>query len=223
MPKHSLRGLAAVILGLALRAVALAALPAQATAASQDAIPASSAVAVAAARPDGRLAAMLDRAGRYVVEYERTFRDLVAEEASTQWAGEPRGTTDSPALRRRTLRSDMVFTTLPGALPWGCFRDVFEVDGRKVHDREARLERLFVNGSSASAIEHATAILDESSRYNIGAARRTANIPTYPLLFLHPENQARFRFEIKGRRRFRDQEGVELHFTGDRPPHSPQR
>ena len=136
MLNRSQCGLTAVILGLAIRAIPLAALPAQATAASQQAIPASSSEPVPTPRPDERLVAMLDRVGRYVVEYEGTFRDLVAEEASTQWAGEPRGTTDAPAPRRRSLRSDMVFTTLPGALPWGCFRDVFEVDGQKVHDRE---------------------------------------------------------------------------------------
>jgi hypothetical protein len=83
------------------------------------------------------------------------------------------------------------------------------VDGREVRDRESRLEKLFLAEPSVSAMKKADAIIAASAQYNLGA-RRTVNVPTLPLLFLHPWNQDRFRFECKGRRRFGDREAVEI-------------
>jgi len=40
---------------------------------------------------------------------------------------------------------------LAGAVPWVSFRDVYEVDGGKVREREPRLERLFSSIPSADA------------------------------------------------------------------------
>jgi hypothetical protein len=163
----------------------------------------------AAARPaaspvptpvDPALAAILEKAGEYVVEYGDAFRDIVAEETYTQRAGG----------QVQNSRSDLVFVSTPGAIPWTCFRDVFEVNGQRVRDREARVEKLFLAESKASAVEKANAIIAESARYNFGYARRTINVPTLPLLFLYPANQSRFRFERKGLRRFGDRETVEI-------------
>ena len=149
---------------------------------------------------DPALAAILEKAGEYVVEYGDAFRDIVAEETYTQRAGG----------QLQNSRSDLVFVSTPGAIPWTCFRDVFEVNGQRVRDREARVEKLFLAESKASAVEKANAIIAESARYNFGYARRTINVPTLPLLFLYPANQTRFRFERKGLRRFGDRETVEI-------------
>jgi hypothetical protein len=94
-------------------------------------------------------------------------------------------------------------------LLWGSFRDVFEVDGKKVRDGDARLERLFRH-SDASGVERARKIMEESAAYNIGPVVRTINVPTLPLVFLHPQNQGRFVFERKGRRRIAGVLGVEV-------------
>jgi hypothetical protein len=133
------------------------------------------------------------------VGYGEAFRDIVAEETYMQWS----------AGTRQRSRSDLVFVSIPGAIPWTCFRDVFEVDGRQVRDRESRLEKLFLAEPLASAMKKADSIILASAQYNLGA-RRTVNVPTLPLLFLHPANQDRFRFERKGRRRFGDREAVEI-------------
>lgn len=156
----------------------------------------------AASAPDPVLALILEKAREYVVDYGETFRDVVAEEDYMQW---------NQVSRRRT-RSDLVFVSMPGPIPWTCFRDVFEVDGRQVRDRESRLEKLFLAEPQASAMKKADAIVLASAQYNLGA-RRTVNVPTLPLLFLHPENQARFRFERKGSRRFEDREAVKILFA----------
>jgi VWFA-related protein len=152
------------------------------------------------------LATILERAGQYVSDYEDTFKNLVAEEEYDQ-RGKSRGRNAG-----RLLRSDLVFSSTPGPIPWTCFRDVYEVDGKKVREREARLEKLFLQGT-ASAIAKAKAIRTESSRYNIGSAVRNVNVPTLALLFLHPRNQGRFRFERKGERWFSGTPGAEVAFT----------
>ena len=142
------------------------------------------------------LATVLERAGRYVRLYEEVFSNLVAEESYRQWAPDPRG---GSGLIARTLRSDLVFVRLSGPLPWGTFRDVYEVDGSRVRDRERRLEKLFF-APQASDFERAEAILRESSRYNLGRAYRNVNTPVLGLLFLRAENQPRLAFRRKGTR-----------------------
>jgi len=147
------------------------------------------------------LADLLERGGRYVVDYEESFHDIVAEETYAQWAG----------TRHRVTRAELVFVRLPGDFLWASFRDVFEVDGQEVRERDARLERLFLEPTS-SAFERARAILKESAAYNIGPAVRNINLPTLALAFLHPHNQRRFTFERKGQRRVSGVLGVELGF-----------
>jgi hypothetical protein len=171
---------------------------------------AADAPALAARDAHGTLAsadlqALLQKAGQYVVAYEGTFTMLVAEEAYEQQTREPENG------MRRHLRSDIVFVTLAWPSPWGVvFRDVFEVDGQKVRDRESRLEQLLLRGE-ASSLAAARALRDESARYNIGLYR-DINEPTVPLLILHPENQPRFHFELRGQRRFPGAEGREVAF-----------
>ena len=104
-----------------------------------------------------------------------------------------------------------------GPLPWGTFRDVYEVDGQKVRDRERRLEKLFF-APKASEFEQAEAILNESSRYNLGRAYRNVNVPALGLLFLRPENQARLAFKRKGTRTIAGFPAVEVAFEEKASP-----
>lgn len=163
------------------------------------------------------LVPVLEQAARYVLDYEQALHDLAAEESYTQWAqwqdpvAGPSLTCTATACRRRT-RADVVFVRLGGAIPWGTFRDVFEVDGQEVRHRDARLESLLSASSVASVAQHVRAILDESARYNIGPAVRNINFPTPSLAFLLPRNQPRFAWKRGGSRRFETVEGVELLF-----------
>ena len=152
------------------------------------------------------LAAILDRAGQYVAAYGRDFSNIVAEEQCHQ-VYEP----NTPGRRLRNTHAGVFFVTLPGPLPWATFRDVWEVDGNKVREREERLGRLF-RDSPGTARERAQAILEESARYNLGPVGRTVNIPTLALLFLHPDNQSRFTFELKGKRSLQGSNVVEVAF-----------
>ena len=89
---------------------------------------------------------VLRRAGEYVVGYETGFALVVAEERYVQTR---RVQKSGPVHETRVLRSDVVFIRSPGtALPWQLLRDVYEVDGAVVRDRQQRLETLLLGGSS---------------------------------------------------------------------------
>jgi VWFA-related protein len=168
---------------------------------------------------DPELANLLERAGRYVTDYADRFRNVVAEEDYRQVVT-PRyqggrssslQTGDLERAARRRTRADLVFVTLPGVFSWATFRDVFEVDGVPVRDRDARLEKLF-RTDPAGAADRARQIVQESARYNLGPIKRTLNIPTLPLLFLDPTNQARFAFRKVGQGRNTGLVAVEVQY-----------
>ena len=142
------------------------------------------------------LTEVLARAADYVTDFRRQLSGIVAEESYEQRAR----TSATNTLRgfgfeeeRRRLRSDFLLVRLEGEDRYHEFRDVFEVNGRPVRDREERLTRLFLD-NTASAATQIQGIVTESARYNIGDIHRTLNTPTLALLILHPAYQPRFRF-----------------------------
>ena len=142
------------------------------------------------------LKAVMQRAGVYVAEFRRQLSSMVSEESYVQevrpLAARPART--SPSTIRRELRSDFLLVWPAGADRYVEFRDVFEVDGKPVRDRQQRLTALLLDRSPAAG-PGIQRIIDESARYNIGTIERNVNTPTLPLLFLEPGNQPRFRFK----------------------------
>jgi hypothetical protein len=176
--------------------------------------------------PDVPLATILDRAAAYVTRYSDMFRNVLAEETYRQhWLGGDwgRGSAQSSqdeaiygqergtqSVEMRSLRSEIVWVTVPGPQSWGVFRDVVELNGRKLKNHEGRLEKLFAS-PSPRAIEKAREILEESSHHNLGA-RRDVNLPTLALLWLLPDNQRRLELERKSERTSANLPGVEVEF-----------
>jgi len=115
------------------------------------------------------------------------------------------------SYRTRKTRADLVFVRLPGDVPWSLFRDVFEVDGRRVRDRDRRLQLVFQH-PSPSVLTQARRIVEVRAHYNVGGAARTINVPTMPLVFLHPRNQSRFSFAKGGQRWILGVEALEIRF-----------
>ncbi len=148
-----------------------------------------------AADPPPRLEDLLSLAGRYVASLEERLSVLVADEhyAQSLFVGR-----EESASHRRSLASDVAWVPTGDPLVWAFFRDVREVDGDPVRDRETCLEQLFPSGTTPAGRERAQQILEESSRYNLGRYR-TVNSPTVALSFLHPRNQPRFTFRSLGR------------------------
>ena len=136
-----------------------------------------------------------DRAGRYVAALEEQLAVVVGNEEYSQSHFLGR---EISASHRRSLTSDVAWVPTGHPMVWAFYRDVRTVDGQPVSERGARLEALFPSGSTPAARELAQQILEESSRYNLGA-RRTVNSPTLALMFLHPRNQPRVRFRVAGR------------------------
>jgi hypothetical protein len=145
---------------------------------------------------------VLTRAGAYVEEFQRELSGIVAEETYLQEVIPRLGMNGSgrTQLQRRRLRSDLLLLRPEESVSWLQFRDVFEVDGNAVRDRDERLTKIFLDPDQTTA-ERVDRIREESARYNIGGIARTMNVPVLPLAVLSPVNQPRFRFTVDDRRR----------------------
>ena len=141
---------------------------------------------------------VLTRMFAYVEQFMRDLGAVVAEEDYVQSV---RQATIGRGDTRRELKSDFLLVNVPGQ-GWTPFRDVFEADGRAVRDRQDRLTSLFLSGTTAGALEQARRIMDEGSRYNIGAGTRNINVPTLALMYLGADMRGGVRFtESKQERR----------------------
>jgi hypothetical protein len=140
------------------------------------------------------MSVVLGRAGAYVSELQRRLSTIVAEERYVQTVWNLQKADRRVPLSRVELRSEFLLVKPDGSDRYVELRDTFEVDGRRVHDRRDRLSGLFTDrvSPSRSSVQD---IISESARYNIGDITRTLNVPTLPLLFLHPRYQSRFKFE----------------------------
>lgn len=135
---------------------------------------------------------ILTRVRDYVVHFEETIQGIVAEEHYVQDSDK----SDRPFVTHRELKSDLLLVRTPGSdFGYSQFRDVFDVDGEAVHDRDNRLTKLFMT-PSASGHRQAGEIMNESARYNIGTIERNINVPLIALMMLHPMHQARFKYSV---------------------------
>jgi len=150
-----------------------------------------------AGRPDarvdeaaGELQALLSRVVGYVAGYRQQYSGIVADEDYTQ---------RTPTGQVR-LRSDFLLVKTEADEGWVSFRDVYDVDGAPVRDRDDRLKKLFLEPTVDSTVQ-LQKIKQESARYNLGGdVTRNVNVPLFPLLFLDPGNVPRFQFRLGGRR-----------------------
>jgi formylglycine-generating enzyme required for sulfatase activity len=153
---------------------------------------------------------LLARAGKYVGQFIERFANVVAEERYVQ---DTQGNLPSVPLggrgfiqrfpsgaKHRELKSDFLLVKI-GPAEWMPFRDVFEIDGTPIRDREQRLAKLFLQPTGAAALTQAAVaqaqqITDESTRFNLGAMQRTINTPILTLMLLQLEMQNRVRFSL---------------------------
>lgn len=200
-------GYRSLVFACMMAAVAAAGLAAQteAPAPAQSPVPAASpslesATPVPIPKPasDLTIDIVLARAAAYVKRYEKDFGGVVAEERYEQDSRQGGrfdqfGSIHHDAGKHRVLRSDLLLVRPEGADSWQQFRDVFEVDGRTVRDRNDRLAKLFLDPTTTTA-KQIQKIKDESARYNVGAITRNHNIPVFALRIVKVENQYRFLF-----------------------------
>src|SRR6476646_8249296 len=144
------------------------------------------------------LEGLLNRAAWYLDYFVDRFENVVAEEQYAQNAASPLPTyspftgrggvaqppsaAESTRARHRDLRSDFLLVKSPDTEALVPFRDVIEVDGVPVRDREARLAKLFLsNRPGGSIMEQAERIGAEGARYNLGNMRSTLGNPVLGL------------------------------------------
>ena len=164
---------------------------------------------------------LVQRLGRYLVEYENQLSTVVAEERYRQSVvqlkpGALSETAANTIFRTRTLESEVAFLRLPGNAEWFGVRHVHRVDGRRVDSEAARLLEILAN----PAIDHAAqirAIVLASSRHNLSVSR-TTNMPTVPLELLHPKHRERFVFTLGGTTTIRRDRTQELRYRELKEP-----
>jgi hypothetical protein len=161
---------------------------------------------------------LLARMSRYAAEYRRQLSGMVAEETYVQdmrttFTGQLTSGAFTQPVTHRELKSDVLLVRLAAHDGYAEFRDVYEVDGKPVRDRQERLLALFMKPPENTA-EQLQRILAEGARYNIGSVIRTINTPTVPLMFIEQEFQPRFRFSIVKERSV-SQLGVEKNHATD--------
>jgi hypothetical protein len=132
---------------------------------------------------------VLRRVTRYVDSYGEKASIVVATERYTQEI-----TSHSAAARRyRTVVAEFALVKIAGLGDWIGFRDVVEVDGTRVTDREDRLLDALM--TATGGFDEAKRISDESARFNIGPMLRNFNVPTTVLFFFTSDNRDRFKFK----------------------------
>jgi len=151
---------------------------------------------------------LLARARQYVADYETQFATIIGEERHRQDFAQERNIDSEVGVVKmtkisRSMRSEVSLAWFPDVPGWFGFRDVIDVDGKPVKDRDRRLARLFFEKPSGKLLKQA---LQESARYNLGTIRRNFNVPMVTLQFLEEDLSRRFRFEDDGHGR-----------AGDRP------
>lgn len=142
------------------------------------------------AAPDPELEAVMARVGQYTDTYLREFGNVIAEESYVQVS---RNARLGPVQRRS--KADLLLLRSPTG--WIPFRDVFEVDGKPLRDRDERLKQLFLDDPE-HAMEQGRRISEEGARYNLGGVFRTINTPLVASTFFQAGLQRNFRFERRG-------------------------
>jgi hypothetical protein len=151
---------------------------------------------------------VMKRAEGYVDSYGEKASIVVCTERYEQQAR-----TSSSTETRRTLVSDFALVFADAIHGWLGFRDVLEIDGRRVGDREDRLAGVLM--ASQGRYDEARRLSDESARFNIGSIQRNFNVPTTTLFFFLPDNHDRFKFSA---RRVADDGTWEIAFKETRTP-----
>ena len=132
-------------------------------------------------------------AAAYVSAYQQQFAFLIADETTVQEAFGVKGQVRVP-LDARTTRGEIFITFLEGRRQWTSVRDVAEVDGVPVRNRED-LPALLSREDPDVVARRLFAL---NARYNIGGVIRNFNDPMIALLPVSDAHRARFTFDIEG-------------------------
>lgn len=136
---------------------------------------------------------VLRRAAGYVENFRRQLSGIATEETYLQEVFNTGRFVDTLLVNpKRRLKSELVLVKPADTDRYVELRDVFEVDGAPLENRQGRLEKLLNEPAGGSQI---AAIIAESARYNIGSVSRNINTPLMALQFLDRERQRDVQFK----------------------------
>jgi hypothetical protein len=138
-------------------------------------------------QPDTSLKALVAAASKYVAKYQQDFAFLIADEAYSQTR-----TDAGDHVQNRLMKSEFFLTYLPADDEWVAVRDVKDVDGTPVANREDLRTLLAKGGEIRGLIAQ---VIARNARYNIGTTTRNFNEPTLPLLLLGDKRVNDVKFE----------------------------
>jgi len=178
------------------------------------------------ASQEASLADILERAGKYVRQFERDFAMVISDEHYGQdhypsGGGGRMLLGYSGAHIRRETRSEMLFVRGEGELSWLAVRNVLMVKDptpsqslwKPVPESKDRLDRALRDASPSQASRLRT-LADEGARFNLGRhIYRNFNMAPLALQLLALELQPRFTFTIAGREKVAGSPTVKLAFS----------
>jgi len=136
---------------------------------------------------------VLKRSAAYVEEFRKQLSGIATEEIYRQEVIKTERFVNSLLINpTRRLKSELLLVQPADSDRYVELRDVFEVDGAPLENRQGRLEQLLRDPSAGSRI---AAIIAASARYNIGSVTRNINTPLMSLQFLDATNQRRVEFK----------------------------
>jgi len=122
---------------------------------------------------------------------EAALPALVADEQYDQRRDGVRASPDA----QRTLVSEFGWLRVPELDETIGVRDVHAVDGEPVSHDRVQLHNLLA-GRSLNATADLRALLGASARHNLGEVERNFNFPTFPLIYVRPENRNRSKWSV---------------------------
>jgi len=134
--------------------------------------------------------ALVSAASRYVTKYQQEFAFLIADESYSQTRTDAGGNTQN-----RVLKSEFFLTYLPADNEWVAVRDVLDVDGAPVANRE-ELRTLLAKGGEIRGL--ISQVIARNARYNIGSTTRNFNEPTLALLLVGEKRVNEVKFDRRG-------------------------
>lgn len=143
---------------------------------------------------------VMKNAAAYLAAFQKQLSGITAEEHYVQEVTPLSPLKGLEMLPRRVLRSDLLLVKPAGADRYVELRDVFEVDGAPVRDRQERLATLLEDASSSASTQIRN-IIAESARFNVGRIERNVNTPLLALMFLDAAYQPRFKFKRQAAQR----------------------
>ena len=181
----------------------------------RDFIRSVAALAIVRSQPIDLLARIREQAARLQEEAPSLVAREQYEQTIISISSGGNGWTTNPSVRppeKRKLISELVMVRLPETAGWMSFRDVLQVDGRKVNDRQQRLIDLLTT-PNPNTLQQARALAAESARFNIGRVARTINVPDIGLEFLSARHAARISFNPPERTRIEGAQALVLRFN----------